>query len=561
MGFYSDNQNYCAAVYIRLSREDGDKIESNSVVNQREFIHSYLKTRPEIQVCSEYVDDGFSGVSFERPAVKKLFQDIKKGFINCVVVKDLSRFGRNYIETGRYIEQIFPFLGVRFIAINDGFDSAFSQSQVDSMVIPFKNLMNDAYSRDISIKVRSQLESRYKKGDYIGAFPVYGYVRSVENKHRLAIDEYAATTIRYIFKRKIEGYSNQKIAEQLNERGVLSPLEYKRMLGWAFSTSFKLYPKAKWSAQSVGRILQNEIYTGTMVQGKVSSPNYKVKKKFINPSSNWYRVEGTHKAIITKQEFDLVKHLMEEDTRIAPKQKEVYLFSGILKCGKCHKSMIRRSIKRKEYIYYICRTQKADKEKCEAHRIREDSLSDCVLEVIKKQISLVCTVEKILEDITIFSIYKAQIKQIEVHIKKKQEEYEYYQNLIIEVYKDYKKNILNQDNYLSMKGNYEKIRDEILKELDVLKQDLDGVINKVDSSSEWIENFKKYQNIEKLNRAILAVLVDKIEIIDKYHIQIYYNFTDEIKKNLCFMESVSSLDGSILEKHEERIEKADGIDG
>lgn len=536
MNFYlSDGSKYHAAIYIRISKEDGDKMESNSIASQRALIQSFLETKPDIEICSEYVDDGYSGVSFERPAIKKLLEEIKNGLINCVVVKDLSRFGRNYIETGRYIEQIFPFLGIRFIAINDGFDSASQQNQADSMIIPFKNLINDAYSRDISIKVRSQIISRYKKGDFIGAFPVYGYIRSETDKHVLEIDEYAATTVHNIFKRKIEGYSNQKIAEELNEKGILSPLEYKRMLGWTYSTSFKVYPKAKWSAQSVGRILKNEIYTGTMVQGKVTSPNYKIKKKFENPSSTWYRVENTHAAIISKEDFNLVKHLMEEDTRIAPDQKELYLFSGILKCGECYKNMIRRPLKinGKIYVYYICRTQKTDKNKCSSpHRINEKNLVNCVLEMLKYQIATICSVEEILNYIKTLPLNRGQIKKADNHIKKKQEEYEYYQNLIMGLYEDYKKDILSKDNYLMMKKNYEKISDEILDEIEVLEQDLNDLIHNMDLNNKWIEAFKNYKNIEKLNRSILVALIDKIEIVDKQHIQIYYNFADEINKIL-----------------------------
>lgn len=532
MAIFQESKKYHAAIYIRLSKDDGDKIESNSIANQRDLVHSFLKTKPEIEVYSERVDDGFSGVNFERPAIKELFDDIKAGVIDCVIVKDLSRFGRNYIETGRYIEQVFPFLGVRFIAINDGFDSGAVQSQADGMIIPFKNLINDAYSRDISIKVRSQIKVRYMRGDYIGAFPVYGYVRSETDKHKLEIDEFAAMTVRDIFKWKIEGYSNQRIAEHLNATGILSPLEYKRMLGWSFSTSFKLKPVAKWSAQTVSRILQNEIYTGTMIQGKESTPNYKVKKKVKKPRSEWIMVENTHDPIIAKQDFALVSRLAASDTRTAPKQQELYLFSGILKCGECHRSMIRRPVKSngKCYIYYTCRTHKKDRTKCgNTNRVSEKQLINCVQDVIKRQIEAVCAAEDILKYIDTLPLGEIEVQKTNQRIRKKKEEYEYYQNLIMGLYEDYKKEILSRENYLNMKSAYEKISGEIFEAIGVLEQDLSKLLQNKASRNRWIEEFKQYRNITELNRSVLAALVEKIVVFDKQRIQINFNFRDEFE--------------------------------
>jgi DNA invertase Pin-like site-specific DNA recombinase len=190
---------YNAVDYLRLSKEDGDKAESDSIANQRDLITNFVKSMPEIRLCSERIDDGFSGVDFNRPAFNLMMEDIKAGRINCIIVKDLSRFGRNYIEAGRYIERIFPFLGVRFIAINDGYDSAKEKSTSDDIIIPFKNLVNDAYCRDISVKIRSQLEVKRKNGEFIGSFAVYGYMKSAENKNQLVIDPYAAKIVRDIF--------------------------------------------------------------------------------------------------------------------------------------------------------------------------------------------------------------------------------------------------------------------------------------------------------------------------------------------------------------------------
>ena len=221
---------------MRLSKEDGDKVESDSIVNQKELIRQYLKDKPDIEVHSVRVDDGYSGANFDRPAFQQMLKDIRGGLIDCVIVKDLSRFARNFVEAGRFLDQEFPLYGVRFIAINDGYDSIQRKGGADDIVLPFKNLVNDAYCRDISVKIRSQLEVKRKKGDFIGSFAVYGYLKDPDDRHKLVIDEYAADVVRDIFKWKLEGLSQQRIAERLDDQGILSPMEYKRYCGMKYKS-------------------------------------------------------------------------------------------------------------------------------------------------------------------------------------------------------------------------------------------------------------------------------------------------------------------------------------
>ena len=240
---------------------------------------------------------------------------IKSGKINCIIVKDLSRFGRNYIEMGKYLEQIFPMMGIRFIAINDNYDNANTESSdSDSIVVPFKNLLNDSYCRDISIKVRSQLDMKRRKGEFIGGYAIYGYCKDKRNKNRLVVDEYAADIVRSIYRRKLEGMSAQAIAEQLNSENVLAPSEYKRLCGLNYHSGFKAGTHAKWQAIQVLRILKNEIYTGTMVQGRRQKINYKIKKIRDVEESGWIRVPNMHEAIIQQKLFDTVQEVLKLDT-------------------------------------------------------------------------------------------------------------------------------------------------------------------------------------------------------------------------------------------------------
>ena len=340
---------YHAAIYVRLSKEDGDvatvgKRESNSISNQKDLIKNFLKDKKDIVVVSERVDDGYSGSNFERPAFQMMLEDIKKGIVDCVVVKDLSRFGREYIDAGKYIERLFPALGVRFIAVNDHYDSLEGKSQADEIVIPFKNLINDAYCRDISIKIRSHLEVKRKNGEYIGAFTPYGYQKDSDNKNKLVIDAYAAGIVKEIYRMKLSGMSQTAIANALNKQGVLSPMEYKHSLGIRIQDNFKTHEQAEWSAMSVKRILENEVYTGTLVQGKRTTPNHKVKKLMKKPETDWVRIEKNHEAIVSEREFALVQRLLGIDTRTSLNEEKVYPLSGLVGCGDCGAMMIKRDV-------------------------------------------------------------------------------------------------------------------------------------------------------------------------------------------------------------------------
>ncbi len=359
---------YHAAIYVRLSKEDGDvasaaKAESNSISNQKNLIRDFLKDKDDIIVVSERVDDGYSGSNFERPGFQMMLEDIRRGEVDCVVVKDLSRFGREYIDSGKYIERLFPALGVRFIAVNDHIDSK-EESGRDDIVVPFKNLMNDAYCRDISIKIRSHLEVKRKNGEYTGAFTPYGYKKDENDRSRIVPDLYAAGVVKDIFRMKLNGMSQAAIADCLNGKGILSPMEYKHSLGIRIQDHFKTHEQAGWSSVSVRRILENEVYVGTLVQGRHSTPNHKIKKIVDKPEGEWIRIEDSHEPVISKREFAIVQRLLGMDTRTSPNEDEVYVLSGLAVCADCGAPMIKRNVPAggKVYSYYICSKNAATKE-------------------------------------------------------------------------------------------------------------------------------------------------------------------------------------------------------
>lgn len=377
------NKKYYAGVYKRLSKEDKadnknyNKNESNSITNQGEIIRQFIQAYPQISIVKEYTDDGFSGVDFNRPAFLKMLEDIKEGIINCIIVKDLSRLGRNYIETGRYIEEIFPMLGVRFISIAENYDSEKNVKENNQILIPFLNLINDIYCRDISLKVRSSLEMKQKKGEFTGSFAPLGYKKDSKDNNHLIIDANSAKLIKRIYKLSLEGLSCDAISRLFNEENIPSPAYYKQLNGEKYSCGFQKSSQPLWSANAVRRILKNRIYIGTMQQGKTYSINYKLKKRIQRNENAWSCIENTHKPLISKEEFDIVQKNLKTDTRTAPSEKTIYPFSGILICAKCKATLIRRKkkVKDRQYVYYGC-YDKNKKIRCKNICIREDVLKE-----------------------------------------------------------------------------------------------------------------------------------------------------------------------------------------
>lgn len=325
-----------------------------------------------------------------------MMEDIRSGKVNCVVTKDLSRFGRNYIEVGKYIEKIFPYLGVRFIAINDQYDSIQNDISVN-MMVPFKNLLNDAYCRDISIKIRSSLEVKRKKGDFVGAFAPYGYQKSKADKNKLEEDKEAAQVVRLIFQLYLQGNSAYQIAAKLNKKDVLTPMDYKKEKGSAFYTGFKKNLQSEWTHMHILRILKNPVYIGTLVQGRETTANYKVKKKKIKEQDQWNYIENVHHPIISSIDFYNVQKLLQMDTRTGT-EGNVYCLSGMVICGNCGFHMVRKTVPsgQKRFVYYVCAAHKAKKEICSFHSVNVQILEECVLKVVNFQIEKMEGTEEVL---------------------------------------------------------------------------------------------------------------------------------------------------------------------
>ncbi len=541
----TESRHFYAAMYLRLSREDSDvgttagsagtgsaeaafRAESSSIGSQRELIRSFIREQEDMELFDCYADDNYSGSNFERPEFKRMLSDIKAGRVNCVIVKDLSRFGRDYIETGRYLDQVFPALGVRFIAITDQYDSFSADAGERNIVLPVKNFINDSYCRDISTKVKSQLAVKRRKGECLAAFAVYGYRKSAEERNRLLVDDYAAGIVRRIFAWKIEGMAVSAIAKKLNGLHILSPREYKKSLGLNFRGGFTRGGTSEWSSPSVRRILTNEVYLGHLVQGRTERINYKVKKCVEKPAKEWIRVENTHEPIVSADDFAIVQNLLKADGRISPEKKEISPFMGLLFCGDCKEQMVRRVNRYKgtEKVYYICSTKNRG-EGCSRHSIEETVLRELAGTAIRRyandfleQEQLFAQAKKREANLQAVISYNKEIARL----KKEQDKY---YSLCAGLYEDLRAGVITKEEFERLHGEFQKKAEHLSAAGEKQEQLVREMFKSGVLSAGRLASFKDSPELKEIDRHTLASLVKRIWVYEGKRIEIEFYFTDQ----------------------------------
>lgn len=547
------DQTFKVAIYLRLSKEDDDlscssgaKSESNSISNQRKLIYDFMKSHPELELYDEYKDDGKSGSNFDRAEFQRMMKDIEAGKVNCVVVKDQSRFGRDYIDVGKYKEKIFPKLGVRFITINEGYDSL-SATSSDDLAFTINSFVYDFYIRDISTKIRTNLTAKKQNGEYAGAFVAYGYVKDSNDKSKLVVDQFAADVVRDIFRWKIEGLSPQNIAVRLNELGIPSPAEYKKLSGSNYKTSFQTSSKAVWSHVSVRRILKNEIYLGVMIQGKRTTPNYKTKIVVTKAESEWLRVEGTHEAIISVRDFELVQELLRDDTHCRAGDVTVPVYAGRIYCGDCGAAAVRKTVSYagRRYVYYVCNANKHDKTVCSRHSIREDILGQVIYQTVRHQIDLLLDVDKALRQFENLSWEKHKLKQLDASIEIQEEVVRKNNTLRLGIYEDLRAGLLDRSEYESLKKELAERIAEATAAIEKLNKEKREILDGVSKQQSWIEQFRQYENVTELTRPMVIHLIERINIFEDSNIEIVFRHRNQIEEILRFI-SEQTTDKKVL---------------
>lgn len=524
----AEKQTYHAMAYYRLSKDDGTKHESDSISNQRKLIHEYVSQHPDLELVDEAFDDGYTGTNYDRPGFQTVMDAIQDKRVNCVIVKDLSRLGREYIETGKYLEMVFPAMGVRFIAINDDVDSE-HKSSGDDIIIPVKNIMNESYCRELSKKLRRQFRIQRSNGEFIGAFACYGYLKSPEDKHKLVIDEYASEVVKAIFGMKMKGYSQQAIADELNAGDILPPAEYKKHLGLAYQCGFKGAGKGRWSAVTITNILTNQVYIGDLVQGKRGTPNYKIKKSRLRDEEDWVVAKNTHEAIIDPLVFETVQNMMKRDTRTSPKEDVVFPLAGLLYCADCGRPMSRRSVTKgtRRFSYYICSTNKR-KEGCTSHSMEQKKLENLVATALIEQVHLIVETKELLAQIGQSNLTASRMKRLDRMIEEKDREIEGNKGYRMKLMEALADELIDRDEYQKMWQSYTQRIEAAQAAIDKLCQEKKRLSEEDDADRGWMDWFSGFEGFGRLNREMAVAMIDRVLVCQDKTIVIDFNYRDEL---------------------------------
>lgn len=528
------------AIYIRLSKDDGND-ESYSVQNQRERLGDYLNdlaTAEDVELVDYYIDDGATGVDSDREDFQRLLSDVQKGKVNCIIVKDLSRLSRNDWECKYYLQLLFVQMNVRFISLElPRLDSFKRPEEIYDIGVSFQSMYNENHCRETSIKVRGTLDKKREKGQFIGAFAPYGYLKDPEDKHRFIVNPDTAPVVKDIFQWFVyEGMSKQAIAKKLVASGIPSPATYKQQQGMNYHNPNVKDGKGQWSHRTVDVILHNESYLGHMVQGRHKVKSYKVHTIVPIERENWYVVENTHEPLVEQATFDLAQTIMQRDTRTAPKKKEVYTFSGFLKCADCGRGMTRRACR--GYVYYACKTYvHYSHDQCTRHSLKNVDLEQAVLTAIQKQIALVDTLAQAVEEINNAPIVRTTSNRVNAQLKLRTQELEKTIRIKDELYVDWKSGDISRDDYHRMRKDFEEKEQALRQLLSELQEEVEDMSKGVRADNPYLTTFLKYKNIDTLTRGIIVDLIKCVYVHEGGGLTIDFNFADQHRRIVEFIEN------------------------
>jgi DNA invertase Pin-like site-specific DNA recombinase len=504
-----------AGLYTRLSREDGDKAESNSIANQREILASYIARTPGLHPQMTYIDDGCTGTNFDRPGFQAMLRDIQRGAIDCVVVKDLSRFGRDYIDAGYYLERWLPAHGVRFIAVADGIDTC---TGAYDMLLPMKNVFNEQYARDISKKIRASIRAKQERGDFVGAFPSYGYRKEEGDRNKLAVDPAAAQVVRRIFDLFEGGMGKVRIAKTLNSEKIPCPSEYKRLSGENYRNGSRKDQTTYWTYATIHRILKNRMYTGAMTQARDFRPGMHAPAKK-QEESQWVVVPNTHEAIIDPAQWARVQRLLEKTTRQPAFQTGVSPFAGFLICGDCGRAMCKT--KRAGGIQYCCGSYKRyGAGICTKHAISHRELEEAVLGDLNRILAAVPDLTALVRE----AVPPQLARDLTAPREKLGEALARVARRKQDLYEDYREGLLTKADFLAYQADYAAQQTRLTAQLAQLDQE------KPDDPLDqpWVRALLEEGKLTALDRATVAETIREIRVFEGRELQITYQFSDDL---------------------------------
>lgn len=539
---------YKTAAYVRLSVEDSGKKGADTIEGQKKMLSDFISRHTDLELVGIWCDNGETGTNFARPQFEDMMKKVKRGEINCIVVKDLSRFGRNYKETGNYLERIFPFLGVRFVAVTDNFDTLTAERSENGYIVPLKNIINEAYSKDISKKSASALHIKQKRGDFIGSWAPYGYSRNPDDTHRLIVNEETAPVVRQIFAWRVEGTSIVQIARRLNDAGILSPSAYLYETGQVKTEKYHGVP---WRNQVLKGILSHPVYLGHMVQGRKRQSFYGGQKQVYTSESEWTIVYNTHEPIIDQQTFDIVQ-------RIAQERKEEYhsrlgkfeglgqtenIFKQLVYCHDCHRPLVRyKTVSHDKKLWYtfICPSHADDPKSCPKKSIREDKLIEIVTMALQKQIEIAVNMTALIQKINNSSAFRQEVKQSRSRIVNARRTLKRCQSLYDSLYQNYVEGLMDETEYITLRERYKQQAEEAQRIISTLEQE---ELNNKQYTSEnlFLRAYSQFQSCGSLTRDMLTALIERIYIDEHDGIKIVFKYKDEYLALCDFIERRAAI--------------------
>ena len=528
-------------IYVRLSIENSGKDDDgDSIENQTSICKEYVEEHPDLKLYDIYEDNGKKGTNFDRPEFNRLMDDVRAGKVKCVLVKDLSRFGRDYIEAGEYLEKIFPFLGVRFISITDGYDSLTAGDAEGALMIPLKNMINDVYAKDISRKIITSFRARQEKGEYLPAFPPYGYVKSKTKAYRYEVDEDVAPYVRMIFEWKAAGVSHSEICKRLNDMGAVTPARRKVELGIWHAEKYK---HTIWHGRTIIDIMKNATYTGTLVYGRMPKSLYQGIKCHRAKPDEWRCIPDAHEAIVSQELFDKVQKIFDERSARMQKKwaeskqvrdKIVNLFVKRIYCGDCGKRMRfvkgNNALRDKNFYYtnYVCGGYlDSGYRNCTRHSIRYQDVVDAVFAAMQVQMEYALNQEKMMQKLrgtakerNLIDQYVAKVNYLTQELKKVNSRRE-------GLFESFAEGILDEADYQYAKKSYDEEYASLEKQLSEAKsrkKELDGVLT---ANNEWLQAMHKVEDATELDQDLVNALVKKVLIYEDNRVEVEFKFREQ----------------------------------
>ena len=533
-----------AGLYARLSHEKEENIERGTIETQMELMKNYVKDHEDIVIEEEYYDASFTGTNFERPDFKRMLEDAKTGRINCIIVKDLSRLGRNYVEMGNYIERVFPFLNVRFIAVTDDFDSFRPGTD---LMMPLKNIVNEFYAKDISKKVSTAHRRKWTTDEYMCGFAPYGYLKSKTEKNRIVVDEATAGNVRLIYKLFLDGKGYTPIAKYLNEQGIMSPLMYLKSLGYQQNVK----TNGVWTKTTVKSILTNQAYIGSAVHGKVVIEKYNNIPLHATDPSEWVIVKNTYEPLVDKEPFEKAQervkkisdaYFAKEFTKHPPNEKN--LLKGKIVCGDCGKGMRLSPRTTKSYVYFCGTFSDGINPACSRHKIDQEDVNKAVFAQISNHMRCCIDALRVIRELNARSSGLKKYDVYEKAITRQRRELEKVNRKFSELYGDYSEHLINESEYLTLKQQYLLKSEALKKEIDnlLISQNLYSKNYKIDA--DWENLINKYLKCRKLNKELADAFVDKVQVFEDGRISVnlvYDDCLEELLQVHCTAMNCNSL--------------------